>query len=162
MNTRTEIALLATSMVIVGASVLKAEEPVTPASLQPCPYSAEEIQSALGVTVERGEAADMTFPGGRDVGCIYPVKNSQTVLSVRQTWDPSGSSGGDSAAKHEEGGLQPIAGDSDGASWRVKRNEHSVELVYTRAEVRTRVLVHGGTFDDDDMQPRLLTLRRVP
>ena len=135
-----------------------ADPPSTPASLEPCPFTPDEIQSALEVSVEKGEAADMTSPGVRDVGCLYPVKDTSMVLAVRQTWDPANESGKSAGA-----GLQAIPGDPDHAAWKSGgKDEPSVELSYTRGKVRTRVLVHGGTLSEPAMQARLLKLKRVP
>ena len=120
-----------------------AEPPLTPSSLRPCPFTAAEIGDALGLSVEEGQVADMTWQGGRDVGCLYVVKGSETVLSVRQTWDPGKAA---QAAVTKTG--------ADG--------KPSVELTYGRGNVRTRVLLHGGAFDEADMQPKILKLKKVP
>jgi hypothetical protein len=136
-----------------------AQGPLTPASLSPCPFTPVEIESALGVSVEEGQAADMSFPGGRDVGCLYPVQGSDTVLSVRQTWDTASQG----AAKLPERGLQAIPGDPDGAQWKAGgKDKPSIGLIYARGKVRTRVLIYGDTIRESDMQPRLLRLKRVP
>ena len=141
-----------------GISSLSADEPLTPASLEPCPFTPDEIQSALEVSVEKGEAADMKSPGVRDVGCLYPVKDTSMVISVRQTWDPA-----NETSKSAETALQAIPGDPDHAAWKSGgKEEPSVELSYTRGKVRTQVLVHGGAFQELEMQPKMLRLKRVP
>jgi hypothetical protein len=128
---------------ICGGSSLLAQAPSTPASLAPCPYSPAEIAATLGLAVDAGQAADMASPGGRDVGCLYPIKGSEVVLVVRQTWDPSVSTGSSAGKSAANGGPR-------------------VELSYSRGKVRTLISVHGGTFNETDMQPRLLKLRQVP
>src|SRR5215218_10375375 len=123
----TTFAVLTLSLRAISPAL--AQEPLTPASLSPCPFTPAEIESALGVSVEDGQAADMSFPGGRDVGCLYPVKGSDTVLSVRQTWDAANQA----AAKLAEGGLQAVPGDPDGAQWKSGgKDEPSAELTYAR------------------------------
>ena len=141
-KTLTAICALLT-LASMGISGVLAEPPLTPSSLRPCPFTPAEIEAALGVSVEEGQVADMTWPGGRDVGCLYVVKGSETVLSVRQTWDPGKAA---QAAVTKTG--------ADG--------KPSVELTYGRGNVRTRVLLHGGAFDEADMQPKILKLKKVP
>ncbi|HEV8582139.1 MAG TPA: hypothetical protein VGX68_23975, partial [Thermoanaerobaculia bacterium] len=123
-----------------------ADEPITPASLVPCPYTPEEIEEALGIQVNPGEAADMEFPAGRDVGCLYQVVGGSTTIAVRQIWDPTGSiSSPQSAAK--KGKPEPIPGDPDGAQWTVGGDdEPRLELSYKRGKVQTRLLIHGWSF----------------
>jgi hypothetical protein len=152
------------TLTLLGISPALAQGPLTPASLSPCPFTPAEIESALGVSVEDGQAADMSFPGGRDVGCLYAVKGSDTVLSVRQTWDTaSAGSASQGTAKLAEGGLHAIPGDPDGAQWKSGgKDEPSAELTYARGKIRTRVLIHGATVRESDMQSRLLRLKRVP
>jgi|GEM_PF-4661642 len=128
---------------ICGGSSLLAQGPSTPALLTPCPYTPAEIAEALGLAVGAGQAADMSSPGGRDVGCLYPVKDSEEVLVVRQTWAPPGSAGSSVSKSLKNGGPR-------------------AELSYSRGKVRTLISVHGGTFNETDMQPRLLKLRQVP
>lgn len=148
---------------LCGVSPLLAQGPVTPASLSPCPFTPAEIESTLGVSVEDGQAADMSWPGGRDVGCLYIVKGSDTVVSVRQTWGPSSSGNGQVSAQRADGDFQAIPGDPDGAKWKAgKGHEASMELIYARGKVRTRVLVHGDSLRESDLQSKLLKLRRVP
>jgi hypothetical protein len=141
-----------------------ADEPVTPASLVPCPYTPAEIEAALGLKVNAGEAADMEFPAGRDVGCLYQVVGGSTTLAVRQTWDPTGSTGAQTAAA-KAGRTEVIPGDPDGARWEIgggDEGEPRLALSYTRGKVQTLVLIHGRSFREPDMQPKVLELRRVP
>lgn len=160
--------LLLTLAVLIGFTPCPgmADQPVTPASLAPCPFTPEEIQAALGLTVDIGEAADMKFPGGRDVGCLYQIAGGSTTFAVRQTWDPAGRAGTAQAAT-EKGTrtTKPIPGDPDGAQWKVSSqndDDPQVELSYTRGKVQTRVLVHGRSFRAPEIQSNLLKLRRVP
>ena len=144
------------TLALPGISPVMAQGPLTPASLAPCPFTPAEIESALGVSVEDGQAADMSWPGGRDVGCLYAVKGSDTVLSVRQTWDPANAGSANQTSR-------AIPGDPDGARWEtVGKDKPSVGLIYARGKARTRVLVYGDTIRESDMQPRLLRLKRVP
>lgn len=147
-----------------GIPALLAEQPPTPVSLAPCPFTAAEIESALELRVEESQAADMTFPDGRDVGCSYVMKKSSTVLSVRQTWDPA-NNGSQTATKRAGYRFRRIAGDPDAAVWQLgekDKDRGDVSLIYSRGKVKTKVMVYGGTFRNSDMQPKLLKLKRVP
>ncbi len=109
----------------------------------------------------------MNFPGGRDVGCIYPVKDSSTVVVVRQTWDPSaGPSNAEQESNRAAGEARAVPGDSDGATVKTgpPAEPPRVEVAYTRGngKVRTAVIVRGGYFDAAAMEPRVVRLRRVP
>jgi hypothetical protein len=149
-------ALLAT---LAGARLASAQ-PATPELLNPCAFAHDELATVLGLAIERSHVADMRIPGGRDVGCTYTVKKSETVLTVRQTWDPASS--GPPAAPGEPQ-LRPIAGDADHAMHSTGPPDHpSAELVYWRGKVKTRLLVHGPTVDSKAMLEKLLKLRRVP
>lgn len=150
-------------LVTAGVPSAAGAEPITPASLTPCPFTREEIAAALGIDVEQGEAADMKFPGGRDVACLYPVKGSQTVVTVRQIFDPAAQGSSNAKAPSLEAGYHAIPGDPDQAAVKSGRPEERVaELTYARGKVRTRIFVHGITLDREAVQPKLLRLRRVP
>jgi len=159
--------LLLSFAVTTGLSLCPAmaDQPVTPASLVPCPYTPEEIEATLGLRVNAGEAADMQFPAGRDVGCLYEVEGGSTTLAVRQTWDPTGSVGAAQTVTGKRGRAKAIPSDPDGAIWKVSSGEDDepqAELTYTRGKVQTRVFVHGRSFRVSEMPPKLLKLRRVP
>jgi len=135
-------------------------QPPTPDGLVPCVFAHDELLSDLGIDIETAEVADMKFPGGRDVGCLYTIKASETVLTVRQTWDPAASG---KPAKAGGTGLRPVLHDRDGAMAGIgPPDDPSAELVYWRGKVKTRLFAHGPTLDANDMQARLLKLRRVP
>lgn len=151
-------ALLALALTLGAAPGALALPPSTPAALEPCPFTPAEVSAALGLQIVQMEVADMQSPGARDVGCFYEVQGSETVLSVRQTWDP-GAGQGRTLAR----GAHTVPGDPDGAEWRTgTKDEPSAELLYTRGRVRTRLLVHGGSFDPEEVPARLLRMRRVP
>ena len=153
---------LGTALAVGAASSsLAAAAAPTPEALVPCPFTAAEIQEALGVVAEPGEWADMSFPDGREVGCIYPIKNSFTVLSVRQTWDAAKSAPSPLGAPDRT--VEPIPGDPDGAKWEHGPDQrHDLALSYSRGHVQTRIAAYGGTFRNSDFQPKLLKLKRVP
>ncbi len=156
---------------LLGGLAARADPPVTPATLVPCPFTAEEIEAELGIDVDNRQAAEMTFPGSRDVGCTYATASGNTTVSVRQTWDPS-EPGATSTARgtETEAGFTAVAGDPDGAQWRrieaKAGHEHGpgrgVEMRYRRDRVDTVVIVRGPTLDPLVMEPRLARLRRVP
>src|SRR5689334_4909097 len=82
--------LLVAVAVVVGVSSsqsMLAAPPPTASGLAVCAYSPSEIQSAFGIQVDKQERSDMALTAGRDVGCIYTIKDSSLVISVRQTWD---------------------------------------------------------------------------
>ena len=154
------VVALVTGLLLPGA--IRAEKPLTPEALVPCPFTEAEVEAALEVKVEKGEAADMSTPDGRDVGCIYPVKGSEMVLVVRQTWEGGKSSSAQSTVP-AQGEVQAIAGDPDGAWWLIeKKDKPRVELTYSKGKVKTKVIVHGDEFRTEDFQPRILKLKRVP
>jgi hypothetical protein len=156
-------ALIAILTGLLLASPGAAQAPA-PEKLEPCPYTPEEIETALGLKVLPGEAADMKFPDGRDVGCLYEVAGSSTTFAVRQIWEPAGGSGKlHSAVKDAR--EEPIAGDPDGARWtigRSERDEPRIELRYTRGRVQTHLLIEGRAFREAEIQPKILRLKRVP
>jgi hypothetical protein len=154
---------IALTIVLYGLSGAQAQKPSAPAILSPCPFTPAEIGSVLGISVEDGQAADMSWPGGRDVGCLYAVKDSNTVVSVRQTWDLANTGSSQASAQHVDSDFQAVTGDPDGAKWKAGTgHEASVELIYSRGKVKTKVLIHGDTFRESDLQPKMLKLRRVP
>jgi hypothetical protein len=152
-------ALAALALAAGGAGPAWAQ-PATPDLLTPCVFAHDEILEALELDVEGSQLADMKLPGGRDVGCLYTVKRSQTVLTVRQTWDPANPGPGTPPV---EPGFLPIPGDRDRAATRTgPPDEPGAELVYWRGKVKTRLFVHGPTLDANAMLQKLLKLRRVP
>jgi hypothetical protein len=160
MRTSLKIALTAAAAWLAAAAALSAQ-PANPSALVPCAFALSEIAEAMGVTLEQQQAADMTIPVGRDVGCLYSIKGSDFVFGVRQTWDstrPPGKAPGQAIP-----GSRAIAGDPDGAVYVADAGGGGGgELVYVRGKVQTRVFWHGGNLTDADGLERLLHLRRVP
>jgi hypothetical protein len=145
----------------------------------PCPFTQPEIQDAFGVTVEPGQASDMSFPGGRATACLYDIVNSQAVITVTQTWGelpgPAATNGVPETANERI--ERSIPGDADGAQWvRQKKdaagdkdddkNDKKVKLEYKRAQSRVTTQLSyygaGGEWVAADIRPKLLKLRRVP
>jgi hypothetical protein len=141
---------------------LAAADAPTPAALVPCVFAHDELLEALGLDVEPGQVADMQLPGGRDVGCLYRVKDSDTVLTVRQTWDPAHPPPPSPAPKARREGRQRPRSKADPAAAGGQPDEPSVELVYWRGKVHTRLFVHGPALDPNDMDAKLHKLRQVP
>jgi len=168
MKTQATFCLFAATLLLLADRAAGAPPAITPSSLHPCAFTGAELQLAIGMKVDKGEAADMTFPGGRDVGCSYAIRGGDLVFSVRQTWEAPAKKAGAAAPQRAERGLRPpLKGDPDGASWKfpvmgAAGDVSSLELVYTRGSVRTRLILHGGNFTVANMQPKLLALRRVP
>jgi hypothetical protein len=174
-------------LLALGGARLAQAQPATPDLLRPCVFAHDEILEALELEIEGSQLADMKLPGGRDIGCLYTIKHSQTVLTVRQTWDPAHPGPGTAV----EAGFRAIPGDPDRAATRTspipgnrvrvaartrpipgKRDqaaartgpsdEPGAEVVYWRGIVKTRLFVHGPTVDATAMLAKLLKLRRVP
>lgn len=160
MRTTLKIALPAAA-VWLGAALALSAQPATPSALVPCAFALAEITAVLGVPLQRAEAADMTTPVGRDVGCLYSLRGSDFVFGVRQTWDSTRPASGPGAKGIR--GYTAIAGDPDGAVVVTDAGSGSSgELVYIRGKVQTRVFWHGGNLSVADGLERLLSLRRVP
>jgi len=160
MRTLVKIALTAVPAWLSAAAVLSAQ-PTTPSALVPCAFALSEVAEAMGVELEKTDAADMTIPVGRDVGCLYTIKRSDFVFGVRQTWDSTRPASGGGAKSLR--GYTPIPGDPDGAVYATATGSGSSgELVYIRGKVQTRVFWHGGNLADAEGLQRLLRLRRVP
>ena len=160
MRTSLQIVLTAAAAWLGGAAVLSAQ-PTDPSALVPCAFAHSEIAEAMGIEPQRDDAADMTIPVGRDVGCIYSIKGSDFVFGVRQTWDRTRPPG--KPAAQALPGYRAIPGDPDGAMVQADSSRGgSGELVYIRGKVQTRVFWHGGNLSAADGLQRLLHLRRVP
>jgi len=155
-----KIALTAAAAWLAAAAALSAQPP-DPSALVPCAFAHSEIAEAMGVEPQRDDAADMTIPVGRDVGCIYSIKGSDFVFGVRQTWDSTRPPG--KPAPKALPGYRAIPGDRDGAMVQADSSGGSSgELVYIRGKVQTRVFWHGGSLSNADGLRRLQHLRRVP
>jgi hypothetical protein len=160
MRTCSRMALAAAAAWLGWAPALLAQ-PLTPSVLKPCAFGLDEISQVFGVQLKQADAADMTIPVGRDVGCLYSVKGSDFVFGVRQVWDSTRKGGGPSPGS--AAGYRKVAGDPDGAVVATGAGGvSSGELVYVRGKVETRVFWHGGTLSDADGLARLLKLRHVP
>ena len=160
MRTLLKIALTAAAGWLAAAAALSAQ-PTHPSGLVPCAFGLGEIAAAFGVELQKMDAADMTIPVGRDVGCLYSVKGSDFVFGVRQTWDSTRAPGKPAAGGKP--GFRAIPGDPDGAVYVTDAaNGSSGELIYVRGKVQTRVFWHGGNLNDADGLQRLLKLRHVP
>jgi hypothetical protein len=160
MRTSSMIALAALAAWLGWAPALAADAQ-RPSDLVPCAFALSEIAEAIGVELQQADAADMTIPVGRDVGCLYSVKGSDFVFGVRQTWDSTRAAG--RAPAGGTAGSRKIVGDPDGAVYTSAAGSGGGgELVYVRGKVRTRVFWHGGNLTDADGLQRLLKLRHVP
>ena len=140
---------------------VRPENDATPGSLVPCPYTQAEIKTELGLEVDPGVSSDMQGPAAREVGCMYPVKNSYLAFFVQRTWDPNGES---APAQGAYGSAKLIVGDADEATWLPAEDKEKphLKLTYRRGKVRTTVDVHGSYFNEGTMTPKLQHLRRVP
>ncbi len=153
------LAILLALSGLCGRSALLAQ-PLTPAALVPCAFRLDEVAAAFGIQLERNDAADMTIPVGRDVGCLYSLKNSDFVFGVRQTWDSTRTG---SASEPTPPGARPILGDPDGASFvEAAGSDSGGMLIYVRGKVKTQVFWHGGSLSSAAGLQYLLKLPHVP
>ena len=160
MKKRSTIGAVAPLLLVLCGARPGWAQPATPDLLTPCAFAHDELREALELEIERAHVADMKLPGGRDVGCLYTVKASEIVLTVRQSWDPAN---GKPSGRGAEVGFRPIPGDADHAATRTgPPDEPGAELVYWRGKVKTRLFAHGPTLDATAMLAKLLKLRRVP
>jgi hypothetical protein len=161
---RLSIALTLLLAVGFASRAATAAPSTPPPSLIPCPYTPEEIEAELGITVSPGEASDVELqPTGRDVGCIYTKVGGSTEVVIRQVWDPGSNSNAASAMTVKNG--RPVPGDPDGAETTRgggRDGGHRVELHYHRGRVQVLLAVDGRSFTEDDMEPKIVRLRRVP
>jgi hypothetical protein len=143
MRNLSRLILVAAAMWLVATAgkVAKAQV-LTPASLLPCAFGLGEVTGAMGVEVDRMDAADMTIPVGRDVGCLYSIKGTDFVFGVRQTWDST----------------RAVASPTPVGS----SNATGGQVVYVVGKVQITVFWHGGNLSSADGLRRLLLLRQLP
>lgn len=152
-------------LLVLCSATARGEVEITPESLVPCPYSQQEIKKDLGLDVEAGIVSDVASDEIRDVGCVYPVKNSFLALAVRQVWDVNQTPEPIPATAP---GLRSIAGDPDGAVWQAdqtpddNQDKPHIKLKYKRDKVNTTIDLYGSYFKEEVMAPKLEKLRRVP
>jgi hypothetical protein len=164
MKVSTILATLAVLQAAAAPIASAADEP-TAESLVPCPYTPAEIKQSLGLDVEPGIVSDMRSDEVRDVGCLYPVKNSFIALTVRQIWDIHETS---EPSPSNAPGFRAVAGDADGAAWAEdkapdsKKEKPHLKLTYKRGKVKTAVDLYGSYFQEEVLAPKLEKLRHVP
>lgn len=152
-----------TFLLAIGFGVRPATAAASPPpSLIPCPYTAAEIEAALGIAVSPGEPSDVELkPAGRDVGCIYTRLGGSTEVVIRQIWDPGSNAASAMTVKNGK----PVPGDPDGAETTRGGGRDGgprVALYYHRGKVRVTLAVDGRSFTEDDIEPKLVRMRRVP
>ncbi len=156
-------AVISSFLLTTSGDVLAATDP-GPDDLVPCPYTIAEVAKDLGLDVEAGIVSDVRSDEVRDVGCVYPVKNSFLALAVRQVWDVNATPEPVPATA----GSRSIAGDPDRAVWLAdqtpddKEDKPHIKLKYKRGKVSTSVDLYGSYFKKEVMAPKLEKLRRVP
>jgi hypothetical protein len=137
------VLVAASISLVVLEGVASAQAPApTPSSLVPCAFQKQEVNGAMGFAVETTDAADMTTPVGRDVGCLYSLKGSDFVFGVRQTWDSS------RTAPNQGPVGSPTATGG--------------QVVYIVGKVQITVFWHGGNLGSAAGLQRLMGLRRLP
>ena len=128
-----------------------------------CPYTAAELNTALGFAVDEGQGSEMPYPGGKILSCQYRGKGKASfAMTQMRTAKPSDAQ---QVAKGLQG--QAIAGDSDGAIWvTTMGNANSISLSYVRGATHSEATVNGiNSRNDAEAKPireRLQKLRRVP
>lgn len=153
-----------------GASAPPAQTPAAPKRALPptCPFTATELNTALGLDVEAGKARPaMPFSGGTPLGCDYYGK-SVAVPSVRVNqivMDDPAQADPKTYAPTLAGKMEPVPNDPDLAMWQGNQGDlTNATLHYARGgvlvEVRVGVRPADPTFQA--MKQRLTKLRRLP
>lgn len=144
----------------------KPAEPSSTLSSESCPYTVEEIQSALGLKVKPPKVSEAAFPGGKEVSCDYAATDvwfTSLLVKLTSIAPKDFASSMATLDKFLAGKSTPIEGDKDGAKWQIDPyDESNLALHYSRGYVRTEVRAFGGKFKTAEMQAKLLKLRRVP
>lgn len=128
-----------------------------------CPYTAAELQTALGISVEEGRGTETPFRGGKMMDCQYKGKGRAGVsLSQTKSTSPSDAK---MVAKGVAG--QAIEGDPDGAIWVAAMGDSSrLSLSYVRGSTHTEMSITGVTSKNDKeskpINDKLQRLRRIP
>lgn len=131
------------------------------ANLLHCPWSADAVATVLGGAVT-GVPAAHNAADSYTVHCSYPGADAR-ALEVAQTWFAPGAADAAYKLLDEQIAAQASAveGDADGARWVVGASPDALQLVYTRANVRTEITVRGAG-DTPALRAALLALPRLP
>jgi hypothetical protein len=143
-----------------------AEAPVPPtefvrANLLHCPWPVDAVVAVLG-------SASAGIPAAHNAADSYTVHCSHAgtdgrVLEVSQTWFAPGAAAAAYKLLDEQIAAQASAveGDADGARWVAGASPGVLQLVYTRANVRTEIITRGAE-DTPELRTALLALPRLP
>lgn len=131
------------------------------ANLLHCPWAADAMAPVLGAAVT-GIPAAHNAADSYTVHCSYPGADTR-ALEVAQTWFAPGAAAAAFKLLDEQIAAQAsvIEGDADGARWVVGASAGALQLVYTRANVRTEITVRG-IGDTPALRAALLALPRLP
>ncbi len=131
------------------------------ANLLPCPWSAETVSALVG----EGVIATPAVHNAADsytVHCSY-IGSDGRILEISQTWFAPGAAAAANKVLDEQIAAQAslIDGDADRARWVAGVSPGILQLVYTRANVRSEIALRGAE-DTPDLRRALLALPRLP
>jgi hypothetical protein len=131
------------------------------ANLLHCPWTADAVAPVLGGTAA-GIPASHNAAESYTVHCTYPGADAR-ALEVAQTWFAPDAAAAAYTKLDEQIAAQASAvdGDADAARWVVGASPGALQLVYTRANVRTEITVRGAG-DTPELRAALLALPRLP
>ncbi len=156
-------AMVTALFFVVSLVVTAFALPVAARASDACPYTAAELQTALGIVVEDGQGVETPFRGGKMMDCQYKGKGKAGVsLSQTKSASPSDAR---MVAKGVKG--QAIENDPDGAIWASTMGDSSrLSLSYVRGSTHTEMNVTGvNSKNEKESKPlkdKLLKLRRIP
>ena len=102
------------------ASLLAILPPFTRAQAQSCPLTPTEINSALGLDVDAGQAQKpLIFAGDQMLICDYPGKANPSFMLKQTVMGDVNNPYNAKYLKMMAGGLTPVPGDPDGALWKL-------------------------------------------
>ena len=148
------------------ASLLVVLSPFTQAGTESCPLTPAEINSALGLDVDAGQAQNpLIFAGGQMLICDYQGKTKPSLLLKQTVMADVNNPYNTNYLKMMAGELTPVPGDPDGALWQLDQGDLSnPTLHYLRKGALVELRVMVGRHDDLFKQyvDALPKLRRFP
>lgn len=131
------------------------------ANLLHCPWDPATVAPVTGAATT-GVPAAHNAADAYTVHCSYPGRDGR-VLEVAQSWFAPGAATAAFAVLDRQLGAraQAVADDPDGARWVTQPGADTLMLVYTRANVRTEIVLRGADAGPE-LRGALLALPRLP
>lgn len=142
--------------VIEAVSSNPAADPTT------CPYSVDELNQALGLSLSIVNAVEVPFAGGIQLSCLYTGEQPATVtVNKLAMQDPKMLEG---MEQYLAGSLEPIANDPDQAQWQTSEGGlNDLTLHYVRAGTSIDIRLMGvDQADWEAIKSKIVDLRRIP